>query len=141
MKFAATQPDPWDIPATIACEKQQLIWDTIFPDIPYTVTATSAVYLLVSGSWNSSMLLTIFWQTLQRLSDSWRCSIGSAALSILIAYFESDDNIRDSDEGRNAFAQYALDKLRFCFKKAIGEDEDVSVYLACMVYIHINTTQ
>ena len=52
MQFATSQPDPWDIPATLACEKLQLIWDAIFPGIEYTVTATSAVYLLVSGSWN-----------------------------------------------------------------------------------------
>jgi hypothetical protein len=52
MQFAASQPDPWDIPATLACEKLQLIWNAVFPGIEYTVTATGAVYLLVSGSWN-----------------------------------------------------------------------------------------
>ena len=50
MQFAGTKSDPWDIPAAIACEKLQLIWDAIFPDIEYTVTTTSTVYLLVSGS-------------------------------------------------------------------------------------------
>jgi hypothetical protein len=48
MQFAASQPDPWDIPAGLACEKLQLIWDAIFSGIQYTVTATGAVYLLVS---------------------------------------------------------------------------------------------
>ena len=48
MQFAGSQPDPWDILATLACEKLQIIWDTIFPNIPYTVTSTGAVYLLVS---------------------------------------------------------------------------------------------
>jgi hypothetical protein len=52
MQFAASQSDPWDIPVTLACEKLQVIWDTIFPDVEYTVTPTSAVYLLVSGSWD-----------------------------------------------------------------------------------------
>jgi hypothetical protein len=52
MQFAASQSDPWDIPAALACEKLQVIWDAIFPDIEYTVTHTSAVYLLVSGPWN-----------------------------------------------------------------------------------------
>ena len=52
MHFAASQPNPWEIPAGLACEKLQLIWDTIFPEIEYTVTITSAVYLLVSGSRN-----------------------------------------------------------------------------------------
>ena len=48
MQFVATQPNPWEVPAKLACEKMQLIWDAIFPDIEYTVTVTSAVYLLVS---------------------------------------------------------------------------------------------
>jgi hypothetical protein len=49
IQFVGTQPDPWDIPAALACEKLQIIWDTVFPSIPYTVTSTSAVYLLVSA--------------------------------------------------------------------------------------------
>jgi hypothetical protein len=51
MQFAASQSDPWDIPAALACKKLQVIWDAIFPDIEYTVTHTSAVYLLVSDPW------------------------------------------------------------------------------------------
>ena len=48
IQFVATQPNPWEIPAKLACEKMQLIWDAIFPNIEYTVIPTSAVYLLVS---------------------------------------------------------------------------------------------
>jgi len=48
MQWAATQPDPWDIPVKLACEKMQLIWNAIFPGSDYIVTSTSAVYLLVS---------------------------------------------------------------------------------------------
>jgi hypothetical protein len=84
---------------------------------------------------------SFFLQILQRLADSWRSSIGSTALSVLIAYFESRDDLRDSDENRAEFAECALDKLRFCYKKANGEDEEVSLYLACMMYVHINLTQ
>jgi hypothetical protein len=135
MQFAASQPDPWDIPAGIACQKLQIIWDAIFPEIDYAVTATSAVYLLVSGSWNISTLLTFFWQILQRLADSWRCAIGSTALSVLIAFFESQDQLRNSNENCAEWSEYALDKLRFCYKKADGDDEDVSVYLTCMLFI------
>jgi hypothetical protein len=50
MDFAASQTDPWDIPAPLACKKLQLIWNKVFPDIEHTVTTTSAVYLVVSGS-------------------------------------------------------------------------------------------
>jgi len=141
MQFAASQPDPWDIPATLACEKLQLIWDAIFPDIEHTVTTSSAVYLLVSIHSCNRATDNFLKQALQRLADSWRNNIGSAAIAILIAYFESPDELRDTDESRAEFADYALDKLRFCFKKADGDDEEVSVYLLCSVYIHIYTTQ
>ena len=52
MQFVASQSDPWDIPAALACEKLQVIWDAIFPDIDYTVTHMSTMYLLVSGLWD-----------------------------------------------------------------------------------------
>ena len=48
MQYAGSVPDPWDIPAKLACEKMQLIWDDVFPGIEYKVTSTSTVYYLVS---------------------------------------------------------------------------------------------
>lgn len=64
---------------------------------------------------------------MQRLADSWRSSIGSAALSIVTAYFELEEDLKDSDEDRAEFAEFALDKLRFCYKKADGNDKEVSI--------------
>jgi hypothetical protein len=83
-----------------------------------------------------------FLQTLQRLADSWRNAIGSSALSILIGFFESQDDLRESDEKRAEFADYALDKLRFCYKKANGDDEEVSalhVWCMCILVTLLNT--
>lgn len=48
MQYVGSLPNPWDIPSKLACEKMQIIWDTIFPDIEYDVTSTSAVYHIVS---------------------------------------------------------------------------------------------
>jgi hypothetical protein len=48
MQFVASQPNPWELPVKLACEKLQLIWDAIFPGTDYIVTSTSAAYLLVS---------------------------------------------------------------------------------------------
>jgi hypothetical protein len=76
---------------------------------------------------------------LQRLADSWRSSIGSTALSVLIAFFESQEDLKDSDDGRAEFAEFALDKLRFCYKKADGNDEEVGIRV-CVVFIYANTT-
>ena len=67
-----------------------------------------------------------FLQTLQRLADSWHSSICSSALSILIAFFDSQDDLWESDQKRADFADYALDKLWFCYKKANGDDKEVS---------------
>jgi hypothetical protein len=47
MQFVAWQPDPWDVPAKLACEKLQLMWDAIFSGTDYIVTSTGVVYLLV----------------------------------------------------------------------------------------------
>jgi hypothetical protein len=47
MQYVGSLPNPWDIPAKLACGKMQLIWDAVFPNIKYEVTSTSAVYFLV----------------------------------------------------------------------------------------------
>jgi hypothetical protein len=56
LAYVGTVSNPWEIPVKTACEIMQLIWDAIFPDIPYTVTSTSSVYLIVSPS---HVLITI----------------------------------------------------------------------------------
>jgi hypothetical protein len=70
---------------------------------------------------------TFFLQVLQRLADSWRNAIGSTAVSIVISYIEEQENLKDSDEDCAEFAEFALDKLRFCYKKADGADEEVRI--------------
>ena len=47
MQYVRSSPNPWDIPAKLACEKMQLIWDAVFPNIEYKVTSTSTAYYLV----------------------------------------------------------------------------------------------
>lgn len=51
MQYAGSAPNPWEIPAKLACEKMQLIWDAVFPDIEYEITPTSTAYYLVSPSY------------------------------------------------------------------------------------------
>ena len=48
MQYVGSSPNPWDVPAKLACKKMQLIWDVVFPDIEHEVTSTSTVYYLVS---------------------------------------------------------------------------------------------
>jgi hypothetical protein len=51
MQYVATTPNPWEVPVKLGCEKMQVIWDVIFPSIPYTVTSTSTVYHIVRVSY------------------------------------------------------------------------------------------
>ena len=57
MQYVGSLPNPWDIPSKLACEKMQLIWDAVFPDIEYNVTITSTVYHIVSPPHMSMLLL------------------------------------------------------------------------------------
>ena len=75
---------------------------------------------------------------MQRLADSWRSSIGSSAISVLNAYFDRKENLKDSDEARVETAEYALDKLRFCYKKAESDDEEVSIYYVLCSFTILN---
>ena len=51
MQYVATTPNPWEVPVKLGCEKMQVIWDVIFPSIPYVVTSTSTVYFIVRVSY------------------------------------------------------------------------------------------
>ncbi|KAG1844763.1 hypothetical protein C8R48DRAFT_678368 [Suillus tomentosus] len=107
IQYVATLANPWEVPAKLACEKMQVIWDAIFPHIGHTVTSLSSVYYIA----------------VQRVADSYRSNIGSAAIAIVIAYFESQDSLRDSDDNCAEFAVFALSNLRFLYKKANGDDK------------------
>ncbi|KAG1860199.1 hypothetical protein DFJ58DRAFT_840080 [Suillus subalutaceus] len=104
MQYVATLANPWEVPPKLACQKLQVIWDTIFPNIPYTVTEHKH-------------------HTVQHVADSYRSFIGSAAIAIAIAYLESQDTLKHSDDNCVKFTTYALDKLRFLYKKANGDDK------------------
>ncbi|KAG2335812.1 hypothetical protein BDR05DRAFT_953807 [Suillus weaverae] len=107
IQYVATLANPWEVPTKLACEKMQVIWDVIFPHIGHTVTSLSSVYYIA----------------VQRVADSYRSNIGSAAIAIVIVYFESQDSLRDSDDNRAEFAVFALSNLQFLYKKANGDDK------------------
>ncbi|KIM72140.1 hypothetical protein PILCRDRAFT_93585, partial [Piloderma croceum F 1598] len=46
LQYIGTTTNPWEVPVKTACKIMQLIWDALFPDISYTVTSTSAVYII-----------------------------------------------------------------------------------------------
>ena len=56
MQYVGSLTNPWEVPVKKACKVMQQLWDELFPNIPYTVTSTSAVYIIVSPL---NMLITI----------------------------------------------------------------------------------
>jgi len=54
--------------------------------------------------------------------DSWYNAIGSAAVTTVLGFCDSEDELVDSDENRVEFAKYHLENLRFLYRKADGDD-------------------
>jgi hypothetical protein len=67
----------------------------------------------------------IFFQTVQRLADSWRNVIGSAGIAVLLAFCDSQEDLQNSDEERVEFAKYFLSDLRFLYRDADHDDKKV----------------
>jgi hypothetical protein len=79
------------------------------------------VWLQISGT-NETIL---FFQTVQRCADSWRRTIGSTGISTLLAFFDSQEHLRDSDEARQDFAKNYMEQFRFLYDDFGGEDVTV----------------
>ncbi|KAG1908782.1 uncharacterized protein F5891DRAFT_937477, partial [Suillus fuscotomentosus] len=47
IQYVVTLANPWEVPSKLACEKMQVIWDAIFPNIGHRVTSLSSVYYIV----------------------------------------------------------------------------------------------
>src|ERR1700722_7180611 len=75
--------------------------------------------------------LTIICQVSQRLSE-WRGSFGSAAIAIVNAFFDDNDNYRDSNDMRQEFATHMLEKLRFVYRQAKGNDAK-EIHFLCTI--------
>ena len=65
-------------------------------------------------------------QTVQRTSDSWHNTTGSTAIAVVLAYCNSNPELKDSDDKRQEFAAYYLEHLRFLYKKSDDDDPTVS---------------
>jgi hypothetical protein len=63
---------------------------------------------------------------MQRVSDSWRSTMGSTAIAIVLAYCNNTPSLEDSDKERQAFAVDELEKLRFIYETSEGDDPKVS---------------
>jgi hypothetical protein len=51
--------------------------------------------------------------------------MGSNGIAVLMAFFDNQPYLRDSDEERVGFAKYYLENLRFLYKDTKDEDKKV----------------
>jgi hypothetical protein len=66
----------------------------------------------------------------QRLSDTWRTCIGSAAITILLAFFDSPDSgdTYDTDQKRQEFAEATLVDNQFLYSKVALVGDQTVIY-------------
>ncbi|KAN0109337.1 hypothetical protein V8E52_009381, partial [Russula decolorans] len=102
--YTAYQMDPWNLEEDAAVDAMQQIWNQIYGKaIPYQITTHDAVHII----------------TLQRVSDSWHNTIGSAANTGLINFFESSEGF-DTDWSRENFASDQLKNSKFLYSDTQG---------------------
>ncbi|KAH9014123.1 hypothetical protein EDB84DRAFT_1443962 [Lactarius hengduanensis] len=106
MAFVGQTADPWDVPIKQAVEVMQKIWDATNGH-EYEITSSSAVCQ----------------KAIQRLADSWRNVVGSIGISCVQSFCDSQDLLRDSDSGRQEFASFYLEDLRFLYEDTDDEDK------------------
>ena len=61
----------------------------------------------------------------QRLMDSWRNVIGSAGITVLLAFCDSQEDLWNSDEERVEFAKFFLKDLCFLYRDTNYDDKNV----------------
>ena len=64
-------------------------------------------------------------QAVQCCLDIWRNVIGHTGITSLLAYFDSQDCLRDSDGEHQAFTKHYLDGCAFLYKDSDNEDKKV----------------
>jgi hypothetical protein len=132
MAFVGQTVDPWDVPVKQAIDIMQKIWNSISSE-PYEITDSTPVYKKVCDRLSYRIIFTIYnvFQTVQRLADSWRNIIGSTGLAVVLAFCDSQPDLKDSDDERVNFANYYLDNLRFLYEKFEGPKEVCNTLMSC----------
>jgi hypothetical protein len=74
-------------------------------------------------------MMTTVHQTVQRVADSWHSAIGSAGITLLLSFCESEDDLKDSNEAHVKFAKKYLNGC--CFMYWDTNSENKKVCLVC----------
>ena len=67
-------------------------------------------------------------QTVQRLVDSWCNVIRSNGIAVLMAFFDTQPGLQDSDKERVDFSKSYLEDLRFLYKDSNNADKKVCYF-------------
>jgi hypothetical protein len=127
MMYIARLDNPFDHNVKAGCAAMQKIWNVVFEDTPYTVTQSSAVYQLVRYYFQFiTIFLFIYLQTMQRVCDSWRSTMGSTAIAAVLAFCSEEPALKNSDANCQEFAMQYLEHLRFLYEKSDSDDVKVS---------------
>jgi hypothetical protein len=139
--WVASLDDVWSINCIDARNALQILWDTIFGNALHYVVSVSRcpVFSVVCSLIIFLPLVTFVLQAHQRLSDSWRAYIASAAVAILISIFECVDNsgMFETDDDRQQFAVEMLDDQRFLYSKY--EDDGKVCVCNCLLLVQIES--
>lgn len=74
---------------------------------------------------------------MQRVSDSWRSTMGSTAIAVVLAFCNETAELKDSDADRQEFATQYLDDLRFLYEKSDGDNPRVSTSTDYQSFLYI----
>ncbi|KAI9431278.1 hypothetical protein H4582DRAFT_1822671 [Lactarius indigo] len=127
-RWVRTQANPWVIPDDVAISVLQSIWDVVYENAPWVVSANDCVFERVT----------------QRLYE-WRSSFKSAANIMVEQFFECEE-YRNLFEDYNARQAWAEDMLVDCKFVWAVVDNDERSRLMCAPFIlqvfttHLNST-
>jgi len=128
MAFVGQSNNPWDVPVKQAVKVMQKIWDAISGH-EYEIMTPMAVYQKVCDHSSSRTILISIFQTVQHLADSWRNVIGSTGIAIILAFFDSQENLQDSDHECQEFTTYYLEDLHFLYRNSSHDNKKVHNYI------------
>ncbi|KAH7903415.1 hypothetical protein BJ138DRAFT_1120410 [Hygrophoropsis aurantiaca] len=120
----------WDIPRPAMIKALQSIFDTVFPEISYDITANSAVFAVTS----------------QRLSE-WRSNIGSTALALVIDFCSRAIDFESNEPGTEPLkpkdiADQLLTDLAFVYEDSDNPSKETvyhsSFILQMIASTHLN---
>lgn len=125
--FVARGDNPWAVEDSIALSALKKIWTKIYGNEKFAITTDGPVFAVVSSTYFFPMIRSdyIHSQAQQRVSDTWRSVIGSTAIAIVNAFFESNKDL-ESDEDCKAFAADGLNDLKFLYANTESDDPRVS---------------